>query len=983
MKNQLSTTLNQLLITLLFSVIIDTALFAQIPGLTQFTLNDGLPSNTVYDIAQDEKGNLIFATDYGLSKFDGVSFINFTIEDGIPDNEILHLFKDSKNRIWYFGFNGKLGFLKDGKLNNEKNNALVKNLKFSSFLHDIHEDSYGNIWFLDSKYFLIAINKNDEVIINKKVEKYTSASHSYLIEDKNQKVHLITYDNTPIIYDINTSTGIIYKDLVYNNFSEETINSIRKKRTSILRKLDPISEKINSVLINSKNYSENNLLYKTYHFDNSFLVTSLNKGAYLFNQNNLDNPVAILPNFQTTRAFQDRENNIWIGTMSNGVILFPDYNTTSYVFDNVLDNDLYTVDFLNGFIFLGNSFGKVTVLKEKTLELVKTISLTNSTNIIDRARAGKVFNNELHFLTNDNYVIFTKDLDYKNVISKLDKVEKELNHKSFKSLYTNGKNTLIANATGIFSIDIKTKKRNVIHKGRTTSVYINKDTIWYGSTNGLNYIYNNKVMQPQIPSSFNETIITDINQFDGGIIIGTNSKGIGLYKNGKLKVIDKSNGLLSNSVKSIFIAKNNDLWIATNYGLNRVVVDASFKPVSIQSYTISEGLNTNDVRNCYATEKYVYVATSKGLNIIDLTAERKNYEKPTIHINEIILNNKSINISNTKTNFKSSENNIQFNYSGISFKSLGHISFRYRLVGLEDEWIQTKNNTVRYSALPFGNYTFELMSVTKNNIECSDPLQYSFRIKRPFYHTWIFRISALLVVVGIVYLWFTIRINRLKKQRLLDEKINSLRYTALNAQMNPHFINNLLTMIINLIDNGGKAKALEYLLSFSSLVNHILKSTKLNLISLRNELEIIKLYTQLGSLKLSNNLTLTIHNGELEEEDFDAIKIPPMILQPLVENCLRHAFATDYKNPTITIDFKFEDDVFLVCTITDNGIGFNPSNTEAKTEGISLHNIDERLTLMADSRTENETFINITNLSSEIPNLVGTKVELRIPLIYT
>lgn len=981
MKKILSTVFTAF--TLTMGVIVSFGpLNAQIPGLTQFTLNDGLPSNTIYDIAQDEKGNMIFATDYGLSKFDGVTFKNYTIEEGIPDNEILHLFKDSKNRIWYLGFNGKLGFLKDGKFNNETNNEFIKKIKFSTYIHDLHEDSNGNIWLLDSQYNLIVLSKDDKIIKRKKVIKFSASSHSYLIENKNKKVQLITFDKEPLVYNIDYNLEKIINKFNYNDYSAEIIEKIRRKRTSILRIADPISENINNNIINSKNYSENNLLYKTYHFNNNYWITSLNKGAYIFNENDFKNPLAILPNFQTSRAFKDRENNVWIGTVSNGVILFPDYNTTSYTFENQLNNDLYTVDILNGFIFLGNTTGTVTVLNEKTLEVVKTFNLTNSSNIIDRARSGKIFNNELHFLTNNNYIIFNGNLTSRRIISQDDKVAKELKHTSFKGVSSNDGYSHISSANGILGIDIKSKERKLIYKGRTTSVLLNKDTIWYGSTNGLNYIINQKTQKPTIPNNFNETIITDLGHFNDGIIIGTNSKGVGLYKNGELKVINKSNGLLSNSVKSIFIAKNNDLWISTNYGLNKVVVDANFKPITIESYTVSEGLNTNDVRNCYATESFAYVATSKGLNIIDIKSKRKPYEKPTVHLNEIILNNKLIN-PNDDTNFKSSNNNIQFNYSGISFKSIGHISFRYRLVGLEEEWITTTNNTVRYSGLPFGNYTFELMSVTKNNIECSNPVKYSFRIKRPFYHTWIFRIFILSTLIGGVYIWFLRRINKLKNQRKIDDQISNLRYQALNAQMNPHFINNLLTMIIELIDNGGKAKALSYLASFSQLVNLILRSTKLNLISLRNEIEIVTIYTQLGSLKFSEPLQLKINKDHLEEEDFDAIKLPPMILQPIIENCLRHAFTTDYKNPTIVIDFTIENDEFLIYTITDNGSGFDFSNSKTKTEGISLNNIEERLSLMADNKLNSETFINVTNISSEKPNLVGTKVELRIPLIYT
>ena len=125
-----------------------TILFAQIPGFTQFNNNNGLPSNTVYDISQDENGFIWIATDYGLSRFDGLSFKNFTIADGLPDNEILYFFKDSKQRIWLVGFNGKLGYLQNNKFYNSSNQSFLKDLNFNTFVSDIFEDSKNNIWFL-------------------------------------------------------------------------------------------------------------------------------------------------------------------------------------------------------------------------------------------------------------------------------------------------------------------------------------------------------------------------------------------------------------------------------------------------------------------------------------------------------------------------------------------------------------------------------------------------------------------------------------------------------------------------------------------------------------------------------------------------------------------------------------------------------------------------------------------------------------------
>ncbi|MDP3353570.1 MAG: hypothetical protein Q8S44_07510 [Flavobacteriaceae bacterium] len=106
-----------------------------------------------------------------------------------------------------------------------------------------------------------------------------------------------------------------------------------------------------------------------------------------------------------------------------------------------------------------------------------------------------------------------------------------------------------------------------------------------------------------------------------------------------------------------------------------------------------------------------------------------------------------------------------------------------------------------------------------------------------------------------------------------------------------------------------------------------------------------------------------------------------MILQPIIENCLKHGLDVNHLNPTINLDLIIENDEFLICTITDNGKGVTTTESKSKDGGVSLHNIDERLMLMND-KISSESFITISNLSNDLPNLAGTKVELRIPLIY-
>ncbi len=169
--------------SLLFAVLFGTYSFSQIPGLTQFTTNNNLPSNTIYDIVQDENGFMWFATDYGVSKFDGLVFNNFTVNDGLAGNEVLKLFKDSKNRIWMSFFNGGICFFKDGKIYNSKNTSFLKNIILTKFVHAIFEDSSGNIWFNEGFNNIICL-----------AEDKTIKNYNLLIKGEQKSSHLIIED---------------------------------------------------------------------------------------------------------------------------------------------------------------------------------------------------------------------------------------------------------------------------------------------------------------------------------------------------------------------------------------------------------------------------------------------------------------------------------------------------------------------------------------------------------------------------------------------------------------------------------------------------------------------------------------------------------------------------------------------------------------------------------------------------------------------
>ena len=961
--------------------ILQINLLAQIPGLTQFTTNNGLASNTIYDSVQDENGFMWFATDYGISKFDGLSFKNYTITDGLPGNEILSFYKDSKNRIWMVAFNGSIGYIKNGKLFNKDNKPFLNQLQFTSYISDIFEDSNGQIWFCKNLNNIKVLQNNLSIKSYNFKSNTTFKFSSFIIEDLDKKVRVLTYqkkDNDILIISKVISENLTpekWQEFNPTNYTQASKERLNGNLGVLLRNNDTIIKNISNYFIrNLKNF-----LSKTYKVDDYYWVTNLNDGALIFNKSdNYCTPKKILKNTRTTRAYIDAEKNIWIGSQSNGVYLFPNLHINGTQFADKNKNNLHTVQLFQNKIIVGNGKNEIIILNKNSLKTIKTLTIN-----VNPKRIRQFFkkNNKLYILSDYNIHELNTNFNLKKIKNMHNSELYAETLKNFKYLSITTNFIFTANANGVGKINLKTLKPEQIWNKRSTSILQHgKENLWIGTTSGL-YLYSNlNVKKHELNKQFNNSIIYALKNSKKGLLIGSNAYGLGILNNDTFLVLSKKDGLLSNYIKSIHVDSNDKIWLSTNFGLNSIELGIDNKIISIKSYTTSDGLYSNDVRSSYVDGNKVYVATSKGLNVIDLSKEVSSILAPNIHINEVLLNNSIIEKTNGQV-FKSHLNNAQFNFSGISFKSLGNITFKYRLKGLESDWINTKTNYVRYSSLPPNNYTFELKAISKNNL-VSAPISFSFTISPPIYKTWWFIVISAIIIIALIIFIFYRRNIKLKRRQQTKDQILNLRYQALNAQMNPHFINNLLVNINSLADKGEIKEVKDSLTKFAELVNLVLSSTKSNLISLNNEIEMAKLYLELQKLRFNKSISYAINTEPIPTEELDYILVPPMILQPILENSFKYGFKNNTLNNSITVNFKIENNEFLYCEILDNGKGIQQNNTKKQpnSSGISFSNINERLNLINESTTT-EDLVLISNIKNEFNTLVGLKVTLKIPLI--
>jgi len=297
------------------------------------------------------------------------------------------------------------------------------------------------------------------------------------------------------------------------------------------------------------------------------------------------------------------------------------------------------------------------------------------------------------------------------------------------------------------------------------------------------------------------------------------------------------------------------------------------------------------------------------------------------------------------------KNNFEITYLNINYSLNGKILYRYRLNN-HSQWFETYNTSVMLSVLNSGTYNFEVQAQNEDGV-WSNSATYTFVILPPWWERWPFRIATLAALLLAVTAGYRNRIQQLRRKNEIQQKIYELEGKALQAQMNPHFIFNCLNSIKQLIGNNETEKALDYLHKFAKLVRSNLMVSRRGEIVLSEEIEMLSGYLNLEKMRFKDLFDFTI---EIDPQiDIYDRFLPPMLVQPFVENAVIHAFKNPKVKGHIRICFK-QNAQGLVISVTDNGIGLHANNKEDSltphvSQGIAL--VKDRLALINGKNEEN------------------------------
>jgi hypothetical protein len=548
----------------------------------------------------------------------------------------------------------------------------------------------------------------------------------------------------------------------------------------------------------------------------------------------------------------------------------------------------------------------------------------------------------------------------------------------------NEEELLLAGATGAFVLDLKNFRiKDTIWHERTTSVFCRNDTSYIGTLNGLYQVNKDgSSLYWGVKDPFFKKRISAITQSEDGILwVATYDAGIVGYRDGRpVASVTHRQGLTSDICR-VLLVHNNFLWAGTDKGLNKIDLGKPGYPVT--RYTSNDGLNSDIINTVYADSDMIYVGTPAGLSYFDESKTNMNAGCRLALLG--VINSGEDRIQDTASlRLPYTDNNIRFEFAGISYRSVGNILYKYRLAGLDSSWRNTKETFLEYPSLPSGNYELQLVAVNKFGVQ-SILLSVRFAVTTPFWRAAWFYACSIFLCFFLTWLFVSWRIKGIRQRQeekdQLGKKMAEMERMALQAQMNPHFIFNCLNSIQQYIFDQDIFAANKYITGFAKLIRVTLQNSAQTYIPLVDEIAYLSAYLSLEKLRFKDKMDYSIETTLSIRDKEKDILIPPMLIQPYVENSMRHGLRhkTDDRGH-ILIRFIFLEGRLAVF-IEDNGVGREKAaryktgeHIEYQSKGMSL--TADRIRLINSVYGDNIK-IDVTDLKNEEGQPAGTRVVIQ------
>jgi len=964
-----------------------------------FTQEEGLPSNETYHIFEDSRHYLWIATDLGVARYDGVKFETYDL----PDNVIFKIREDKKGRIWFFSHKGLLAYFENEKIHPYKYNINIQRRIQKMHIVDAWIDDTEDIHLssvLDSNYIfhhdgnITAISHNNW---NKPIIKIdiTLTSEKNCFSDRHFSTHA---EGDSIILTVNKGSGHLVYPLALRFAPFSQYGTITNGQGDLfffggmmLIKLKPDG----STLVKKISHQVLYLYYRA-----GILWAGLRKGGAIAFDENLQQVATsnILSDKTVSSICMDYEGGLWFSTIENGIYYCRNQNVRQVKVDATQSYIDRVFNYNDSFLIYATRSWLHKLYTDTVQPLVNLENLQVSDMVISNTKDFLIFGSNGF---NVGLILHPKDGSLKKyyflpAISEAAVVNNDSIMFSGSTYTTSALDLLSFNFSNNFANPSKyvNKDGSPVIKllDKPSKLFLDRgsNTLWLAANDGLY-----KSSQPFIsstkagkPGGLFDYGVSCIRKLESGwLAAGIRFRGVVIFTNPDSVInITEQDGLLSNKIKYLLPIKN-QLWVATAKGLS-VVVFSSFSPVTYRIINIgkNEGFYNITVNQLIEFKNDVVAATSNGIFFIENPTAfiDKKLAPIPFYINSIsYYRGDTAGLHSVTVPYYNSR--LVIKYSAVSFNAGENLIYLYRFSEGDTLWRSTTNAERLIENLSPGTYTLQLKAGIQGQDRYSEIKTFTITVEKPWWQNNWFRLLATISAAAVIYFIIAGRVKKIrteeKRKTALNAKLAELEQTALRSQMNPHFIFNCLTSIQQLIISGNKLDANEYLVKFSRLIRKTLEMSAQPFISIREEKEYLEEYLLLEQLRLEGKFDYTI----TADDSIDMLRtlIPNMMLQPIVENCVRHGVKSlENRKGIISVHFT-KDQGSLTCSIKDNGVGRESTSLSNKKnftqhKSYGMENVRKRLETFSEFNVD-ESGIEIKDLVDNNGLPSGTEVILHLP----
>lgn len=915
-------------------------------GFVHYTVTDGLPSSEVHDVQEDDNGLLWIATDRGLCSFDGYKFKIYGLSDGMYEQTVWRILKDDYGRLWFIGLSGRLYYYAEGKFHSFEGNADIAALE----LGDLRMLSYslyeGQLFIHRASHELILQTSLStlEMSINRKETLEDSTVHVLpedeggIVFSRGRKFNSVIWDDKVVAYENGQKIGAHLNSAPF--FLDDAFLLAIPNQLLLVSKKTAVAKRL---------FEGNHINSMERDVSGNLNVCTKNMVLRLYNDK-LDTFQMFDEGVLVAGYYEDHEGGHWFATINDGLYYRPG-SKIKPLFREVLNTPVSSFKEYNGEVYIG-------AFRRGYYQIIEQ----GDRKYLQKKTALSFYEEEIIEYNGDYVSLRNRWVHRTNraiILAPIMSQGKLWFCSSMKTcvIHENGEEEEIERISGMRTSDI------VYFQGK-----------WMiGTTDGL-WAYKDGQIE-HMKSRFDKFSgrISDLLVMDSLMYIATVGQGLLVFNGKSIRSYNTANSdLPSNYCSHTHLDTHGHFWISTTNGLVKSLkVDMDKRAPVFVTYDIKDGLSSNEVLCTISEGDDLYIGSKAGLDVMDIwTAKDNEQANYQLKVDYMAIDGQEVDLEGDMT-LMSDQNDIEIGFKGICYRCLGNLEYSYRILGLSNQWNTTTQTSIDQFNLQYGDFTLELKCKGYKLAE-SEIVRLNFSILRPFYFQAWFFILLFIILGGIA---FAIARNMLMRRKL-TRKLQQYQYTTFTAQLNPHFIFNTLNAIQSLFLKREVKSGVNYMSTFGRLLRGILQNPSHELVSLKDELDLLSNYIDLERIRM--RAALEYDEVVTLKEAKEQIMVPPMLLQPLVENSINHGLMPKKGGLVKVTVLQLPDK--LQIEVEDDGVGFKRAKPRKSRDRPSygLKLVRERVNLINRMKGLKCEFqvLDLNDLGTE-----GTLIKFCLPLI--